>query len=390
MKYNLPTMQDVDMRNRRVVIREDYNVPVQDGRITDTHRIDATIPTLSYCLEQQAAVILLSHMGRPLPGEPNERYSLAPVAEYLASQLDAPVRFAKDWLNGVDIEPGEVVLCENVRFLHGEKRNDPSLARSMASLGDIFVMDAFATAHRDHASTAGISHYIEQACAGPLLIKELNDLDNIRERGRPPRLAIVGGSKVSTKLNLLHALIEQVDILITGGGIANTLLKASGSEIASSLHEPSLLDDAREILTRAERNNVHVPLPIDVIVAKELTPKAQGTLKKLDDLEPDDKIFDIGPETIACYESLIRDAGTIIWNGPVGVFEIEAFSNGTHRVGEAIAKAEGLSMAGGGDTLAAIKCYDLASNIDMLSTGGGAFLAYIQGEPLPALEALKV
>lgn len=386
---NYPKMQDIDLHQKKVIIREDLNVPIKDGIITSEQRLEAALPTLKYALEANAAVLVLSHLGRPQEGRFETKFSLKPVAEFFAKQLPFPVRFEANYLSGVDLRPGELVIAENVRFNIGEKENDPELAKKLALLGDIFVMDAFGTAHRKHASTYGIAEYAKLAVAGPLLVKELNALENVMTNPKHPIVAIVGGAKVSSKLSLLKKLIEQVDVLIPGGGIANTLLKAKGFEIGQSLYEPELLDDAKKLLEYAQKQNCDIPLPTDVVVGKYFSESCPAFNKNLNQIADDDLIFDIGPETIHRYIGKIQEAETIIWNGPVGVFEFPQFAYGTRALAIAIANSDAFSLAGGGDTLAAIDQYDLTQEISYISTGGGAFLAYLEGEKLPAVAALE-
>ncbi|HBB52697.1 MAG TPA: phosphoglycerate kinase [Legionellales bacterium] len=384
-----PKMQDVDLHQKRVIIREDLNVPIKDGIITSEQRLEAALPTLQQALEANAAVLVLSHLGRPQEGKFEAKFSLKPVAEYFAKRLPFPVRFETNYLSGVDLRPGELVIAENVRFNVGEKANDPELAKQLANLGDIFVMDAFGTAHRKHASTYGIAEYAKLAVAGPLLIKELHALENVMKNPKHPVVAIVGGAKVSSKLSLLKKLIEQVDVLIPGGGIANTLLKASGFEIGQSLYEPDLIEEAQKLLAYAKEQNCEIPLPTDVVVGKYFSESCPAFNKNLNQIASDDLIFDIGPETIHRYIEKIQEAETIIWNGPVGVFEFPQFAYGTRALAIAIAKSDAFSIAGGGDTLAAIDQYDLTQELSYISTGGGAFLAYLEGEKLPAVVALE-
>lgn len=381
-------MTDIDITRKRLLIREDLNVPMKDGHITNDARIKAALKTIQLALNQHAAVILLSHLGRPTEGQFDEQFSLAPVAEYLTHALQQSVRLERDWLAGFDIQPGEVVLCENVRFQVGEKANDPTLAKRIAQLGDIFVMDAFATAHRAHASTVGVAQAINCACAGPLLIDEITALDHAIQQAKPPRLAIVGGAKVSTKLTLLDRLLTQIDHLILGGGIANTFLAAQGTPMGRSLYEPDLIPAAQTLLQKADEQDVSIPLPTDVIVANAFSENAIACCKKVDTINSDEMILDVGPETSATFTHLIHNANTIIWNGPVGVFEFEAFAAGTQALAQAIANSHAHSLAGGGDTIAAIEKYGIQDQISYISTGGGAFLEYLQGNTLPALAIL--
>jgi len=382
-------MQDIDLHQRRVIIREDLNVPIKDGIITSEQRLEAAIPTLVSALKANAAVLVLSHLGRPQEGKFDPKYSLRPVAEYLAKHLPYKVRFEPNYLSGVDLKPQELVIAENVRFNVGEKANDPELSKQLANLGDIFVMDAFGTAHRAHASTCGIAEYSKIAVAGPLLMKELSNLENIMKKPKHPVIAIVGGAKVSSKLSLLRKLIEQVDVLITGGGIANTFLKAQGFEIGQSLCEMDLIDEAKSLLDHAKVHQCEIPLPTDVVVGKYFGDSCPAFNKPLSQIANDDLIMDIGPETIYAYTQKIQEAKTIIWNGPVGVFEFPQFAYGTRALAIAIANSNAFSVAGGGDTLAAIDQYDLKTELSYISTGGGAFLAYLEGEILPAVAALQ-
>ena len=368
---NYITMKELNLANQRVLIREDLNVPIKDGIITSDQRLQAAIPTLKLALEAGAAVIVLSHLGRPEEGHFDKRYSLAPVATYLQEQLDYPVRFVSDYLDGVEVNPGELVLCENVRFNVGEKANDMVLAKKLAALCDIFVMDAFGTAHRAQASTCGVAQYAPVAAAGPLLEKELTALEYVLKAPQKPILAIVGGAKISTKLSLLKEMVGLVDFLIPGGGIANTFLKAQGFEVGQSLCENSLLDEARIILQLAADKGCKVFLPEDVVVGKSFSEHCPAYNKALAHIASDDMIMDIGPETIRQYVGVIEQAETIIWNGPVGVFEFPQFAYGTRALAIAIANSHAFSIAGGGDTLAAIDQYDLTSEISYISTGCG-------------------
>lgn len=386
---NLRSMSDIDLRNKRVLIREDLNVPIFDGIITSDQRLQAALPTLSAALEAGAAVIVLSHLGRPEEGCFEKRYSLQPIADYLASHLDYPVRFVSDYLDGVAVLPGELVLCENVRFNVGEKANDETLSKSLAALCDVFVMDAFGTAHRAHASTCGVAQFAPTAVAGPILVRELEALQGVLQRPEKPLVAIVGGAKVSSKLTLLKQLVTKVDVLIPGGGIANTFLKAQGHDIGDSLYEPNLLKDARAILELAAQSGCDIPLPTDVVVGKSFSENCPAYNKSLSHIANDDMIMDIGPDTIAHYISLLENAKTIIWNGPVGVFEFPPFSYGTRAIAIAIANSDAFTVAGGGDTLAAIDQYDLTDQISYISTGGGAFLEYMEGKTLPAVAVLQ-
>lgn len=381
-------MSDLDLKGKRVLIREDLNVPIKDGMITSDQRLQAALPTLTAALKAGAAVIVLSHLGRPDEGKPDNKFSLAPVADYLAKHLDYPVRFSTDYLNGVSVNPGELVLCENVRFNPGEKADDKALAEKLANLCDIFVMDAFGTAHRAQASTCGVAKYAPVAAAGPLLVRELDALQHVFQAPEKPIVAIVGGAKVSSKLSLLQNMVKMVDYLVPGGGIANTFLKAKNHEIGISLCEMNLLDEAREILAIAKEHGCQVILPVDVVVGKAFSDACPAYNKALENVAADDMIMDIGPETTRLYKEIIEKAKTIIWNGPVGVFEFPQFAYGTRALAIAIANSEAFSIAGGGDTLAAIDLFNLTDQISYISTGGGAFLEYLEGKALPAVAAL--
>ncbi len=382
-------MFELDLRGKRVLIREDLNVPIRDGLITSDQRLQAALPTLREALAAGAAVILISHLGRPKEGAMDPKLSIQPIAAYLASQLDCPVRFTDDYLQGVDVLPGELVVCENVRFNVGEKANDPLLAKQLAKLCDIFVMDAFGTAHRAHASTYGIAQFAPVAVAGPLLVNELKALEQVLKNPAKPIIAIVGGAKISTKLTLLKQMIKMVDVLIPGGGIANTFLKAMGIEIGVSLYEESLLDEARLIMKQAAGSGCKIVLPTDVVVGKAFQETCPAYNKSLAHIAIDDMIMDVGPETAARYVDVLAEAKTIIWNGPVGVFEFPQFSYGTRTLSIAIAHSRAFSIAGGGDTLAAIDKYGLTDQISYISTGGGAFLEYLEGKTLPAVAILE-
>lgn len=384
-------MSDLDLANQRVLIREDLNVPMLKGQITNDTRIRMAIPTLKAALKAGARVMLLTHLGRPEEGFFDEEYSLAPIATRLSELLEIKVPLARDWLSGVEVAPGQIVLCENVRFNRGEKANDPELSKQMASLCDIFVMDAFATAHRAEASTCGVIEFAPLACAGPLLAEELNALKRGLESPKHPVVAIVGGSKVSTKLPVLDALSKKVDVLIVGGGIANTFLASQGYDVGKSLYEPDLIDEA-DRLTH-QKTGAKIPTPIDVVVAEKFSEDAESYVKDIDQLDESERILDIGPQTAKLYNTFIQKAGTILWNGPVGAFEIEQFSHGTRALGEAIGAAtlanKAFSIAGGGDTISAIDMFGLDQKISYISTGGGAFLSFLEGEPLPAVVALE-
>ncbi len=382
-------MTDTDLRNKRVLIREDLNVPVQDGVVTSDARIRAALPTIRYALDQRAKVFILSHLGRPEEGKYDEQFSLAPVAARLSDLLGKPVPLRKRWLDGVDCAPGDAVLCENVRFNKGEKKDDEALARRMAELCDVFVMDAFGTAHRAEASTHGVARFAKIACAGPLLVGELEALETALHQPARPLVAIVGGSKVSTKLTVLESLLEKVDQLIVGGGIANTFLAASGRVVGKSLHEAEMLDVARHLMDKARARGTEIPLPTDVVVAKEFAATAHADVRTIHDVRPDEMILDIGPDTSDQFSELLQSAGTIVWNGPLGVFEFEQFGEGTRAIAHAIARSKAFSLAGGGDTLAAIEKYGVEDGISYISTGGGAFLEFVEGKTLPAVVALE-
>ncbi|ERS10763.1 phosphoglycerate kinase [Alloalcanivorax xenomutans] len=381
---NFKRMTDLDLKGKRVLIREDLNVPVKEGKVTSDARIRASLPTIEHALKAGARVMLMSHLGRPSEGEYEEQFSLKPVAEHLGTLLGREVPLVKDWLDGVDVAEGEVVLCENVRFNKGEKKDDEALSQKMAALCDIYVMDAFGTAHRAQASTHGVGKFAPVACAGPLLANELDALSKALDNPAKPLVAIVGGSKVSTKLEVLEALADKVDQLIVGGGIANTFLAAEGLPVGKSLHEPDLLDAARKIATK-----VHIPLPVDVVVATEFSADAEAVTKKVEEVNEDDMILDVGPQTAHVFAALMKEARTIIWNGPVGVFEFDQFGEGTEEMAEAIADSEAFSIAGGGDTLAAVDKYEIADRISYISTGGGAFLEFVEGKTLPAVAMLE-
>ncbi len=381
-------MSDVELSGKRVLIREDLNVPVADGVVSSDARIRAALPTIKAALAANAAVMLMSHLGRPVEGAPDEKFSLQPVADHLSELLGKDVPLVTDWIDGVDVESGRVVLLENVRFLEGEKACDESLARKMAALCDVYVMDAFGTAHRAQASTYGVAEYAPIACAGPLLVAELEALGKALSQPARPFVAIVGGSKVSTKLTVLSALAGMVDSLIVGGGIANTFIAAEGHNVGDSLHEPDMLDTARELAAGGD-GRAAIPMPVDVVVATEFSVDALPVTKTVDEVADGELILDIGPETADRFAEILAAAGTIIWNGPVGVFEFDAFGAGTRALAEAIARSDAFSVAGGGDTLAAIDKYGVADQISYISTGGGAFLEFVEGKTLPAVEMLE-
>ncbi len=381
-------MTDLDLAGKRVLIRQDLNVPIEQGRITSEQRILASLPTLQLALKQGAAVMVMSHLGRPKEGTWTEEDSLAPVATRLAELLHVPVPLLRDWVDGVQVAPGRIVLLENCRMNVGEAKDDDALAKKYAALCDVFVMDAFGTAHRAQASTHGVIKYAPVAAGGPLLMAELDALAKALEHPAKPLLAIVAGSKVSTKLELLTNLVDKVDQLIVGGGIANTFIAAAGLPVGKSLCEPDLLDTARKIVADARARGADIPLPSDVVTAKQFLPDAPATVKAVADVAADDLILDIGPDTAARYAALIAKAGTVVWNGPVGVFEFEAFSHGTETLARAIAASPAFSIAGGGDTLAAVDKYGIADKVGYISTGGGAFLEVLEGKTLPAVAAL--
>jgi phosphoglycerate kinase len=377
-------MSDLDLAGKRVMIRFDFNVPLMDGQVTSDIRMQAALPTIRQALDAGAGVIILSHLGRPTEGEWEDQFSLGPVARHLSVLIGQNVNLLESWLDGVDVEPGQVVMCENVRFNVGEKNNDAALARKMAALCDVFVMDAFGTAHRAQASTYGVAQFAPEACAGPLLVEELDALGKALENPARPMVAIVGGSKVSTKLTVLESLADKVDQLIVGGGIANTFIAAAGHPIGKSLCEADMLDQARALLEKTD-----IPMPTDVVVADEFSAAAEARVLDVSATAADDMILDIGPATAAAYAELLQSAGTIVWNGPVGVFEIDQFGKGTEMVAQAVARSSAFSIAGGGDTLAALEKYGLSEKMSYISTGGGAFLELLEGKKLPAIEVLE-
>jgi phosphoglycerate kinase len=382
-------MSDVDLRGKRVLVRVDFNVPIHDGRIADDTRIRAALPGVRQALAQGARLMLASHLGRPAEGEFNAKESLAPVAGRLSELLGEEVRLKRDWLEGVTVAPGEAVLLENCRFNKGEKEDDDALAKKMAALCDVYVNDAFGAAHRAEASTHGIAKYAPIACAGPLMVAEIEALSRALERPVRPLVAIVAGAKVSTKLSVLAALAGKVDRLIPGGGIANTFLLAAGIKIGKSLAEPGLAAEARRIAGLLRAKGGEVPLPTDVVCAKEIAETARAQIKPVEEVSDDDMILDIGPKTAAAFAQSLSGAGTIVWNGPVGVFEFSQFGQGTRALAQAIAASRAFSLAGGGETLAAIAKYGVADAISYISTGGGAFLEFLEGKKLPAIEILE-
>ena len=382
-------MTDLDLKGKRVLIREDLNVPVHNGVVTSDARIRAALPTIRLALEKGARVMLLSHLGRPEEGRFEAEFSLAPVAAKLSELLGKPVPLLQNWLEGAAVAPGTVVLCENVRFNKGEKKDNEALARQMAALCDVFVMDAFGTAHRAEASTHGVAKFAPLACAGPLLVAELEALERALAKPARPLVAIVAGSKVSTKLTILESLLTKVDKLIVGGGIANTFLAATGVKVGKSLYEKDMLEIANRLLLQARARGAEIPLPVDVVVAREFAATAHADVRPVNQVGDDEMILDIGPDTAELLAEVLKSAGTIIWNGPVGVFEFDQFGEGTHAIAQAIARSKAFSLAGGGDTLAAIEKYGVEDGISYISTGGGAFLEFVEGKTLPAVAVLE-
>jgi len=377
-------MTDLDLAGKRVLIREDLNVPVKDGKVTSDARIRASLPTIEHALKAGAKVIVMSHLGRPTEGEYADEFSMQPVANYLTEALGREVPVVKDFANGIELNDGELVLLENVRFNKGEKKDEDELAKAYASLCDVFVMDAFGTAHRAQASTHGVAKFAPVACAGPLLSAELDALGKALDKPQRPLIAIVGGSKVSTKLEVLESLSDICDQIIVGGGIANTFLAAAGKPVGKSLYEEGLIPNAKALMEK-----VTIPVPTDVVCGKEFSESAEATLKAAEDVQDDDMIFDIGPDSAAALAEALKEAKTIIWNGPVGVFEFDQFGEGTKALSLAIADSEGFSIAGGGDTLAAVDKYEIAEKVSYISTGGGAFLEFVEGKTLPAVAILE-
>jgi phosphoglycerate kinase len=381
---NVLKMRDLDLAGKRLLIREDLNVPIKDGKVSSDARLRAALPTLKLALEKGAKVIVMSHLGRPTEGEFEEKYSMRPVADYLSDALGQPVPLVADWRDGVELEAGQLVLLENVRFNAGEKKDDESLAKAYAALCDIFVMDAFGTAHRAQASTHGVAKFAPTACAGPLLANELENLEKALANPARPMVAIVGGSKVSTKLTVLETLSDKVDQLIVGGGIANTFLAAAGYNVGKSLCEDDLIPQAKALMEKCD-----IPLPSDVMTGKKFDENEPATLRPVENVGDDDMIFDVGPVTGSVLAAILRQAGTIIWNGPVGVFEFDQFADGTEDIASAIAESDAFSIAGGGDTLAAVDKFGIADKVSYISTGGGAFLEYVEGKVLPAVAVLE-
>jgi len=384
-------MADLDLAGKRVLIRQDLNVPIKDGKVTSDKRILASLPTIEHCMKAGAKVMVMSHLGRPTEGEFNEEFSMAPVGDHMTALLGREVKMVKDWVEkGVgSINDGDLVLLENVRFNVGEKKNDDALAKKMAELCDVFVMDAFGTAHRAQASTHGVAKFAPVACAGPLLVGELEALGKALDKPARPMVAIVGGSKVSTKLTVLESLSKIVDQLIVGGGIANTFIAAQGHNVGKSLYEADLVDIAKKLTDDAQTRGGDIPVPTDVVCAKEFAETAEATLKNVADVADDDMIFDIGPDSAAALADVLKNAGTIVWNGPVGVFEFDQFGEGTKAIALAIAESKAFSIAGGGDTLAAVDKYNIADKVSYISTGGGAFLEFLEGKQLPAVAILE-
>jgi phosphoglycerate kinase len=382
-------MTDLNLAGKRVLIRSDLNVPVKDGKVTSDVRIRASLPTFEAALKAGAKVMVMSHLGRPKEGVFSEEDSLKPVADRLSELLGRPVRLIRDWLDGVDVNPGELVLFENVRFNKGEGKDDEVLAKKMAALCDMFVMDAFGTAHRAQASTHGVGKFAPVACAGILMAEELDALGKALQNPAHPLVAIVGGSKVSTKLPVLDSLSKVVDQLIVGGGIANTFIAAAGYPVGKSLVEMDLVPEAKRLVEAAKAKGGEIPIPTDVVVGKEFSATAAATVKKVSEVAEDDMIFDIGPETAVRYAEMMKKAGTIVWNGPIGVFEFDQFSKGTEALGRAIAESSAFSLAGGGDTIAALEKFNILDKMSYVSTAGGAFMEFLEGKTLPAVAMLE-
>ncbi|MDH3309106.1 MAG: phosphoglycerate kinase [Gammaproteobacteria bacterium] len=383
-------LTDLDLKGKRVLIRSDLNVPVKDGQVTSDARITASLPTFQHCLKAGAKVMVMSHLGRPIEGEYSEENSLKPVADDLSKKLGRPVRLVKDWVDGgFDVASGELVLLENVRFNEGEKKNVEETAKKYAKLCDVFVMDAFGTAHRAQASTHGVAQFAPIACAGLLLTEELNALTKALLNPKRPMVAIVGGSKVSTKLTVLESLSEKVDQLVVGGGIANTFLAADGKKIGKSLAEAGLIPTAKNLMAKMKKRNATIPIAVDVVVGKKFDASEKAVLKDAGSVADDDMIFDIGPKSAEALADIIMKAGTVVWNGPVGVFEFDQFGAGTRKIAEAIANTKAFTLAGGGDTIAAIQKYNIYDKVSYISTAGGAFLEFLEGKKLPAVDILE-
>lgn len=385
----IPKLGDFNLKGKRILIREDFNVPLKNGEITSDLRIRAALPTIKLALKGGGKVMLMSHLGRPTEGVFEEAYSLAPIAAALSKELKMDVPLISHWIDGFNMGDAQLVLLENVRFNHGETDNNVELSKKMAALCDLFVMDAFATSHRMESSTYGIIKYAKEACAGPLLLSELEALDKILEKPAHPVVAIIGGSKVSTKLALLDSLVKKVDHLIIGGGIANTFLAAEGYTVGRSLYEPDLIDEAERLMLEAKKRDAEIPVPVDVVVADRFSEDSEAYVRLVSQIDDHEKVFDVGPDTIKTFLGIIKKAKTILWNGPVGAFEIEEFAKGTQAIAKAIAESKAFKVAGGGDTLAAIEKYDISSKIDYISTGGGAFLNILEGKKLPVIAALE-
>lgn len=382
-------MSDINLKGKRVLIREDFNVPLKGGEITSDLRIRAALPTIKQALKAGAKVMLASHLGRPQEGVFEEAFSLAPVARALSKLLKIEVPLISNWTSGVNMGDADVVMLENVRFNHGETDNNVELSKKMASLCDVFVMDAFATSHRAESSTCGVIKYAKEAAAGPLLLSELEALSKVLDKPTHPVVAIIGGSKVSTKLALLDSLVKKVDTLIIGGGIANTFLAAEGYTVGKSLYEPDLIDEAERLVIEAKKRDASIPIPTDVVVAERFSDEAEAYVRVVSQIDDNEKVFDIGPDTIKQFVAIIKKAKTILWNGPIGAFEVDSFAEGTKAIAKAISESKAFKVAGGGDTLAAIEKYKIADSIDYISTGGGAFLNVLEGKQLPVITALE-
>jgi len=385
----IPKMTDLDLKGKRILIREDFNVPLKNGEVTSDLRIRAALPTIQAALKAGGKVMLMSHLGRPNDNGFDEAFSLAPVARILSNLLKKEVPLIHHWIDGIDMGDNQIVMLENVRFHHGETDNNVELSRKMASLCDVYVMDAFATSHRTESSTYGIVKYAKEVCAGPLMLSELDAVSKIMDNPARPVVAIIGGSKVSTKLALLDSLVKKVDAIIIGGGIANTFLAAEGYTVGKSLYEPDLIDEAERLTLEAKKRDAEIPVPVDVVTAERFAEGVEGYVRLVSQIDDNEKVFDVGPDTIKQFVSIIKKAKTILWNGPIGAFEIEEFSKGTQAIAKAIAKSKAFKVAGGGDTLAAIEKYNIADKIDYISTGGGAFLTVLEGKKLPVIEALE-
>jgi phosphoglycerate kinase len=385
----IPKMSNLDLKGKRILIREDFNVPLKNGEVTSDLRIRAALPTIQQALKEGGKVMLMSHLGRPVEGVFDETFSLAPVARVLSKLLNMEIPLIHHWIDGVNMGSHQIVMLENVRFNHGETDNNVELAKKMASLCDVFVMDAFATSHRMESSTYGIVKYAKEPCLGPLMLSELEALSKVLDNPAHPVVAIVGGSKVSTKLALLDSLVKKVDALIIGGGIANTFLAAEGYTVGKSLYEPDLIDEAERLTIEAKKRDAEIPLPVDVVVAERFSDDVEAYVRLVSQIDDTEKVFDIGPDTINTFISLIKKAKTILWNGPIGAFEVEEFSKGTEAIAKAVAESKAFKVAGGGDTLAAIEKYNISNKIDYISTGGGAFLTVLEGKKLPVVAALE-